>query len=977
MSRFLLFLFSLVFLPLVLPAQSPAMLHFKAGDGLPSNEVYDVFRDGEGYIWFGTDHGLSRFDGYDFRNYSTEDGLTGNTIFGFIPDDKGGAWLRIFNNSICHLQHSLFSPWKYNAQLMQATSGTIIQSFDFDADSNLWFVTNTAPFGLSRQDFKTGKIENIPLPPGGNAFIRELGNGHFIAGMIGDTVANGPQSSQLKREGAFLVFNIENDPQRGLNKAVCRRREAGTYVFAFDGKACLIEKERISKVYSFGGLIHNAVFDSNQSLWLLCNNGACRIGSVGSDTTVRLTALPGETITAMLNDPEGNYWFTTLQHGVFLSHSLAVSVLNKIKGTAIDEVVGLDARDGRLVFADRNRRVFEMPLGSKGIDTARAKTVFDRNGNMINDIALVPGCAAVLYDKFFSCDGKTRLLYPLVGTPWCLKVREDGSVLIATNNSWGWFTRDGAIVAAPEKAFRKYCTAIDVSADSTIWVGTTEGLFTWRRGAMQPAWGVDSMLHGRITSVLVTDDGRVIVTTRGSGMFVLANGHSTHIGKNEGLSSNLCETVCMDGAFAWVATNEGLNRVQLASGGKDVRKDVLVISIAQGLPSKQVNDVRRSGDLLLLATSGGLATIDLKSFSITDRATPVILRGISVNNVAVPQDYKFGYDDNNVAFEFHGFNFRALGGLHYRYRLVGYEGDWHETEERVARYLGLPPGDYSFEVMARNENGKWNAEATRFSFHVPQYFMRSWWFGALMVALAVALGAGAFIYVLYNQRQKARYTTQLLLAEQKALRAQMKPHFLFNSLNAIQLFILDHDGESAHLYLGSFSKLVRRILEHSKKNFIPLSEELETLQLYLELEKLRFSKPFEITITMSEEVQQAAPLIPPLLIQPFVENAVWHGLLPLEGPARLSIGFTVEGKTLMVTIADNGVGRERAKQLRKRTHISTGMKNVEERISLLNRGRRGNYSMNVYDLKDENGEALGTKVVLRLPLISNETDATE
>lgn len=217
---------------------------------------------------------------------------------------------------------------------------------------------------------------------------------------------------------------------------------------------------------------------------------------------------------------------------------------------------------------------------------------------------------------------------------------------------------------------------------------------------------------------------------------------------------------------------------------------------------------------------------------------------------------------------------------------------------------------------------------------------------------------------------RLNHRRKLIIAEQKALRAQMNPHFIFNAMNSIQGFIMENNNEAARKYLNRFSQLMRNILENSKKPVISLKEELNTLNLYLELEKLRFGNIFEFDINVDKNIDYEDINIPPMLIQPLLENAIQHGLLPAGKGGLLQLSFDlVNDKYLKVTVKDNGIGRRKSFEISKKrlNHISTGMKNIQERISLLSKINKGNIQMRVIDLVDKYDNGTGTEVELMLP----------
>ena len=235
---------------------------------------------------------------------------------------------------------------------------------------------------------------------------------------------------------------------------------------------------------------------------------------------------------------------------------------------------------------------------------------------------------------------------------------------------------------------------------------------------------------------------------------------------------------------------------------------------------------------------------------------------------------------------------------------------------------------------------------------------------------------GFTLYLFYKRRinnlkAKAAIQQQMAELEGKAIRAQMNPHFIFNSLNAIQESIVTEKIDAAYDYLSRFSKLLRLVLDNSDKNLIPLSSELETIRLYLSLEALRFSQSFSYTIENKDMLDKEDIYIPSLLLQPFVENAIWHGLINKEGEKQLQIRFSEMEGTLQCVIEDNGVGRARAAQIKEQKlgagrFESKGTKLAMQRIEILNRNKPGSATIKTVDLVDKAGNAAGTQVVITL-----------
>ncbi|HEX6846979.1 MAG TPA: histidine kinase, partial [Chitinophagaceae bacterium] len=316
--------------------------------------------------------------------------------------------------------------------------------------------------------------------------------------------------------------------------------------------------------------------------------------------------------------------------------------------------------------------------------------------------------------------------------------------------------------------------------------------------------------------------------------------------------------------------------------------------------------------------------------------------------------------------------------VRFRYRLKGFE-DWTEiTGLRFANYTNVPGGNYVFEVQAANNEGIWNENTLTLPVYVGTAFWRTWWFRTLFFALLVLAGYRLYRYrvdqVKKKQQLKSEYEKKLANVEMSALLAQMNPHFLFNSLNSIDSYIIRNESKKASEYLNNFARLMRLILQNSRSNYISLKDELEALELYMQMESLRFKNKFSYSIAVGENVDMNSVVIPPMLIQPYVENAIWHGLMHLsngtDGMVKISISKSEDD--LQCVIEDNGIGRAEAAAIRAQKQNShkrsMGMQITQDRIEIINKLYNMNASVSIHDITDEAGNPKGTKVELTIPV---------
>lgn len=348
------------------------------------------------------------------------------------------------------------------------------------------------------------------------------------------------------------------------------------------------------------------------------------------------------------------------------------------------------------------------------------------------------------------------------------------------------------------------------------------------------------------------------------------------------------------------------------------------------------------------------------------------------NFVANGSALRLKYNQNFFSIGFSAQAYTMAKDVKFRYRLNGFD-DWTEaTGRRFANYTNVPGGDYVFQLQAANNEGIWNKNILELPVHVGTPFWLTWWFRAGIIILALA-----GVYSLYRyrvsqlkkkQRLKSEYERKLANVEMSALLAQMNPHFLFNSLNSIDSYIIRNESKKASEYLNNFARLMRLILQNSRSNYISLKDELEALELYLQMESLRFKNKFTYSITVDETLDSNSIVIPPMLIQPYVENAIWHGLMHKTNgeEGKVELGVYKKENNLLCVIRDNGIGRKKAaelKELRQNNYKrSMGMQITEDRIEIINKLYNIDTSVRIYDIENEDGEGKGTQVELTIPV---------
>ncbi len=382
-----------------------------------------------------------------------------------------------------------------------------------------------------------------------------------------------------------------------------------------------------------------------------------------------------------------------------------------------------------------------------------------------------------------------------------------------------------------------------------------------------------------------------------------------------------------------------------------------------------------------ITVPGKYAKVNFENISIKQNDPTLYIDKISILNndrIISFSDHKLvelSPGENYLNFDFGCIDYSNQEDYHFAYILEGWDEDWiHCGKRRTAAYNNLSGGNYVFKVKQAGIDGTWGVPVS-IPLHIQTPFYKQYWF---LTGLAF-LGA-IFIYGLYYLRikqikqaeyQKTEFNRQLNDMRMEALRAQMNPHFIFNCLNSINRYIIKNDIKSSSLYLTRFAKLIRLILDNSANKSIVLSKEIEALQLYIEMEVFRFENKFSFDITVDPEVDIDNIVIPPLILQPYIENAIWHGLLPKETGGHLSVSIRQNDDYLICEIMDNGIGRKKAMEynsINSPTRKSIGMKLTEERLKYSTDHITASGSQEIIDLYDEMHQAIGTKVILTIPV---------
>jgi len=974
-------------------AQDPYFKRFRVEDGLPSNEVYGIAFDQNKILWATTDRGIWRYDGYQYRQFTVSDGLKENANFRIFIDRKNHIWVSSINNYLYQIiNDSVFRhPGSEQTHLLSKTLMNIQQLQEAD-DGSVYLSYNRPGLFRFKGDSTPERITGHMKGHEDASVCIFLDSSSFLWDQIGF-----PDTSQTIKTKVFAEGNrvyltggfkpITNNFRKDLS-----RIGPDEFLFSYAHKVFHIRSGKLISEKSYDKDILSVYADTtNGDFWIgLFNDGAhlFRGGELGSKP---VRYLAGESVTGITKDHEGNYWFATSTNGIFMTSSFGLSIYRPSVTSEKDNMISTLESDGEnLYLGTQAGNIYKASPEVSGYYSLSEFRPETPTTGEVRKIYFTPDRHLMIFrEDLLETDlsGRPAGVKVIKTYPYDYSALINDEWLVSTSNSVDHYRKnvlvnkvDAASIrdllpgdSSLWNAFRKIRT-LYFDSSNRIWLGPQEygGFFADSAGIYY--WGKTDTLLGRRARDITVAGKNTWISVADYGIAVIRPDSTLlRITQKNGLSSDIVDVLYPESnTVIWAGTNKGVNRIMITPDADSVLS-IQPFTMREGLPSNRIYQIISHHGNIWLGTTQGAVCI-YPEFTLPLRIIPsLVFDTIYVNgkNRRLTNHQVLAADDNNLVFKFKAISYRIPHDIIYRYYLKGIDRDSIITRNLEARYPDLPFGTFTFYV-----NASYTSDFNPASEQSVTFTIKKHWFETSLFRFMVAL-AGltamliAFKYILKGIRNRERQKQKLLEAEKRSLLSQMNPHFIFNSLNSIQHFIIQNDEFQANNYLSNFSSLIRRILENSKKNLISLNEEITTLTLYLEMEKLRFEEGFEYRIIRDQNIDYTETTIPPMMIQPFVENAIWHGLMPLESKGVLTITFSRIDGFFHCLICDNGIGGEKAARLKgkKEPHASTGMKNIRDRINLLNQINKKKIELNITDLKNPDGTPSGTLIELIIPLI--------
>lgn len=914
-------------------------------------QIYDIIQDKQLNYWFATDQGFYKYDSYDFKKIECDE-MKGLSAFGFVINNDGEIFCYNLNHQILKIKNNTCSVF-YEFQEKEKSNDVYLA---ISKDDNLLAITKTALIFN-----KFGKPINKIIPRLGYCGSPFLKKNKSTICHISEK-----DSIIIIEKNTLRVVQLLNKGKKingslkffRINEQAYAVSTKDKFIYAFDetkdeltslSDSPLIETKEVLRFYN-----------ENNQLWIAGTVSGVKLLTNLQKKVVSKLMFSQYLISDVFKDNEGNILLSTFNNGVLVIPNLKIpDVLPLPKEQSIvsihfDNDIGLlmGTLKGELIFFQNGHNQILSNFGSrplqalyswknfpyiiyddgpiKAIDkkTGRIFTIntFSLKDAVISNekdiyLALNSGVTKITINSFNSF--KTERISALKMRCYSIEIEPNtNNVFIATADGLKILKKDGRVVNTEYNGKQIFANDLFVEKN-TLYVATKkDGILTFENSKLQKQ--IVPKVNNRefeISKLIISNDR--IYTNSSLGFFVFDKQGELliQLNKMHGFSTNRIFDFEIVANQLWITHSKGVQKIDIDQLKTKIEKPIIKIE------SIEVNDS--------------------------------IIKDINETTVFDSYKRKFRFIISSPTL-------RNSENITYHYKLIGYDSKWliSAFSDNKIIYNALAPGDYTFLVKAENQDVF--SESLAYSFTISTPFYLSWWF--IIASVLIFIISVMFLYrrQISVQRKKSEQLSELNASKLKAILSQMNPHFIFNSLNSIQDLILKGDIENSYSYITTFSNMVRRTLNYSEKDFIDIEQELKLLELYLSLEKLRFKKDldYKIHIENKEDV-----MIPPLLIQPFIENALVHGLLHKEGKKSLLITLKIE-EMLICTIEDNGVGREKSKQIKLRQkveHESFSGNAIQKRFEILSKVFGGNFGYVFEDLY-EGDVSIGTRVTLKIPL---------
>lgn len=942
----------LVFYTTFLFSQQPSY-NLIGEEELAGVNVYSMIQDNDQSIILATNNGLYRYNSLKFETFDSQ--ATGDqSLFGLTKNKKGIIFCYNLSGEIFYVKgNQLLHYFTVPKQLLSSVIQILI-----DADGNVLVSCKKIIKILPNKSVKV--LYNYKSNEASTIVIDSKGKVYFSDNNEIYSISN----NNVKHEYKF-PFNIKN-----LLKPYTTNKGNINFNVNTEPKGfCIthkIKEVNYKVIHDSTAVYHNFVSNSKPIIWFASSkNGVYGYYQNGKPLFNNQLLYKDYFISAYLEDNEGNTWMATFGKGILFIPNLNVIDFTNNQLLAEDDLLRITKKDNQLFFGGVKGKIYN--LTNHKIDIVKS------NFRKIEFLKFMPK-SKVFFVNALAFDEKlqTQIQDHQYNKYDAFESVKSDTIFFTTREGL-FFSHDKKLNAINNNyQIRSYAVLFD-NQTNTIWLGSSTGLEIYKNGKY-----LKKLFRNKVifcTSIQKIYNQVWVATS--SGILIFENEKLIRIiNKNNGLLSNKVFKLIKNHDYVYVSSNEGLQQYDLKlKAFKNFTK-------IEGLLSNAVFDFEVVNEDVYIITSKGLQKMSFKDIKQTYILPKVIIADVLVNGFENDKNkFVFKPNENTIEFSLVTISYKLKDKLKFYYKLEGYDSKWVTTDfvSNKVRYTKLPSGTYTFRVKTAY-NGVVADVETKYVFEIESAIWKKKWFVYSMILLFIAV-----IFLIYKIRiryviskknieiEKEKYIQEVNQSKLTALRSQMNPHFIFNALNSIQEFILLNKKELASNYLADFADLMRSYLQHSQEDMVSLYDEIETLDLYLKLEKIRFDNDFDYKIECDSQLSQDQVCIPSFLVQPFVENGIKHGLLHKKGDKILSISFQLISENLVTCeIVDNGIGRKaNALLFKSKKHKSFATQASQNRLDLLNQSFKEKIELQIIDLYDDQQVCLGTKIILSMPILND------
>ncbi len=986
--------------------------------GKDHGQITDIIQDKHGYIWLAGTKGLFRFDGNNVRKYLndwTPGSLPSSFISCLVQDNQGRLWIGT-SNGLCRYNYenesfiNVFDSLGNNSH----PDTLYVRALMVDGDSLLWMETlqgylwkidlqtltvlNQIRHAVNRQPYYY--YHNIYREDDGLLWVGGRNIGPYYLDeekqkLISVLTTYGVYYKGKKRDDdvAYFYHDSYDNFWMGALDGIYVVGKDSLYFHLFypssswammedsqgllwfgigsglakynpeTGEMILFQSNEEDEFAIPGDEIYSIYEDSYSQIWVATTKGVAiyKQEIPGVDYLFHIPGIDNtpasSSITSLLEDEKRNLWIATSEKGIdrfnLLTHEITHFNSNNTRGLPTNKVRTIELGTDGNIYCGLWAGI---GFGKLNPITAKFELYTYRKSNTYSD-----------WYNDLEFDDKGNLYLGFWGGPgltiFDVESKNFGRVLTPKFQ---------------DSYMSRLITCLHFDKQGRLWIGTTRnGLHVYLPendtsisyfSKHNPISGIDEDL---IYDVAEDNSGNIWIGS--NGLYLLEPGNDTIkpvIFRNYSETPEVYVVLPEHENLIWLLTNKGLLKYAHRFGSvTDYSKGIKLDFTGDEACALILKDQR-----LVFAGSNGIAIVD------PDRLDPEVSKpGIFLSSLSVFDEIKIpglgnvsfvelNYDENFFSIVLGSDTWGDDDPFSYYYKLDAFSKEWTEISktDRVARFTNVPPGNYSFKIRVEDQNGNIYDDAAYCKIRIIPPFWERWWF----VLLALFTGLTVIALIWWNRMRRLQLSLSNMELNQKLLRLQMNPHFIFNSLFAIQNYIYENKTHLAGNYLSDFAHLIRLILDNSRHEYISFEKELECIELYLKMQKLRFDEKFNYGIDVDPQLKNGDYAIPPMLAQPFIENAIEHGIKNLNKKGEINVKYKLANKDIQFTVTDNGIGLTASKAKKDKSepkHESLAISICRRRLEVLRSKGGGNILFSMKEIKDEDGRVNGTMVAFNIP----------